>query len=80
MDDEAFLARLADEAGTAVISAGETAAVLDLARVVAHGVRRRLAPLTAYALGLALSADAGPAEREARVRSVIAQVQDLTGD
>lgn len=80
MDDEVFLGRLADEAGTAVISAGEADAVLDLARVVAHGVRRRLAPLTAYALGLALSGDADPAEREARVRSVSALVEDLEVD
>jgi hypothetical protein len=77
MDDEAFLARMADEAGTAAISAGEIDAVLDLARVVAHGVQRRFAPLTAYALGLALAADGDPREREARVRGLINHVEDL---
>lgn len=77
MDEETFLARLAEEAGTAVISAGEAQAVLDLARVVAHGVQRRFAPLTAYALGLALSADGEPAEREVRVRALTALVQEL---
>lgn len=77
MDEETFLARLAEEAGTAVISAGEAEAVLDLARVVAHGAQRRFAPLTAYALGLALSADAEPHEREVRVRALTALVGDL---
>jgi len=77
MDEEAFLARLAEEAGTAVISAGEAEAVLDLARVVAHAVQRRFAPLTAYALGLALSADGEPEEREGRVRALTALVEEL---
>lgn len=77
---ESFFVRLADAAGTALISAGEADAVLDLARVVAHGIERRYAPLTAYALGLALHADADPVAREARVRAVIDVIHEMTRD
>ncbi len=41
------------------LSDDEVAAVLDLARVVAHGVERKAAPLVSYSLGQVLgSADA----------------------
>lgn len=39
----------------------EAALVLDLAREIAHGTERRFAPLTAYALGLAVGAAAAGA-------------------
>lgn len=65
----------------------EAALVLDLARDVAHGTERRFAPLTAYALGLAVgaaAADGAPGaegrlvsreHREAFLRSQVAALQ-----
>ena len=51
----AFAAALADLGGTPVqhgpLGPGETAAILRLAREVAHGVERRYAPLAAYLAG-----------------------------
>jgi hypothetical protein len=44
-----------------------TAAVLDLAREVAHNVLRPGAPVTAYLLGLAVGRGADPAEAAARL-------------
>lgn len=41
------------------------ALVLDLSRVVAHGVRRPAAPVTAYLLGLAVGRGADPAQAAA---------------
>lgn len=76
---ESFFARLADAAGTVPITPAEADAVLDLARVVAHGTERRYAPLTAYAVGLALGPDVDPVGREARVRAVIDVVHELSG-
>lgn len=78
-DLETFFARLAAQAGTAVLDAGEAAAVLDLTRVVAHEAERRYAPLTAYVLGLVLEPGMPPAEREQRAREVTDIVRRLTG-
>jgi hypothetical protein len=80
LDGEAFLTRLAAEAGTKAISPAEVDAVLDLARVVAHTVERRLAPLSAYTAGLALAGEADPATRAAHVRALIVAVEALTGE
>lgn len=44
-----------------------TAAVLDLAREVAHNVLRPGAPVTAYLLGLAVGRGADPGEAAARL-------------
>jgi hypothetical protein len=44
-----------------------TAAVLDLAREVAHNVLRPGAPVTAYLLGVAVGRGADPAEAAARL-------------
>lgn len=75
-----FFDRLAAQAGTARIADDEVTAVLDLARIVAHGTERRFAPLAAYAVGLGLPADTRPAERAEHVRNVIAAVQRLVDD
>ncbi|MBA3373435.1 MAG: molybdopterin-guanine dinucleotide biosynthesis protein [Euzebyaceae bacterium] len=77
---ERFLSALAEEAGTPPVGADEAAAVLDLARVTAHLQQRRFAPLTTYALGLAIGttdASADPLARVARIREVIAVVEGL---
>lgn len=46
----------------------ETDLILDLARAVAHGTERRFAPLTAYALGVAVGREVGEAAGEAAPR------------
>jgi hypothetical protein len=57
----------------------ETEAVLDLARVAAHAVERKAAPLVCFSVGLAL-ADLGPAERLAALDAIIAAIEaDLGG-
>jgi hypothetical protein len=82
MDDdarlEAFFADLAARTGTAPVTAEEAAELLDLARVVAHTVERKYAPLATYAAGLALDPDLPPDERTARIRAVKDAVADLT--
>lgn len=74
---ERFFSRLADEAGTPSLTAGEAAEVLDLTRVVAHQVERRLAPLTSYALGVSLDPRLTAEERTARVRALVEVVKRL---
>lgn len=76
-DFEGFLADLTAEAGIPTLDAGEAAAVLDLTRVVAHQVERRLAPLTAYALGLALDPSLPPAARAQQARDLTETVRRL---
>jgi hypothetical protein len=46
----------------------ETDLVLDLAREVAHGTERRFAPLTAYALGVAVGQQLGERAGDAEPR------------
>lgn len=76
-DLERFFTRLAGEAGTPALGAEEARQVLDLTRVVAHEVERRLAPLTAYALGLALDTAMPPAERARQARALVEAVRRL---
>lgn len=79
MDDDARLERfftdLAAEAGTAPVTAAEAEELLDLARVVAHTVERKYAPLATYAAGLALDADLDPGDRATRIREIKRTVQ-----
>lgn len=74
MEDEArleqFFEELAGRAGTAPVSAAEADELLDLARVVAHTVERKYAPIATYAAGLALTTASRPEERAARVRAI----------
>lgn len=58
----------------------ETDLILDLAREVAHGTERRFAPLTAYALGVAVGQKLGDGanESEARQDALRALVVALT--
>lgn len=46
----------------------ETDLVLDLARDVAHGTERRFAPLTAYALGVAVGTQLGEGASDSAAR------------
>lgn len=82
MEDDARLARffadLAEIAPNAPITATEAGELLDLARVVAHRVERRFAPLTTYAAGLALDGDQPTEQRAARIRRVREAAEALT--
>ena len=70
MDD--WIDRLAEELGEAGVTPAETAAVLRLARDVAHRVERRLAPVSTYLAGVhaGRAAAAGGARAEALARAV----------
>lgn len=74
MDEDArlerFFTELAESADTAPVTAEEASELLDLARVVAHTVERKYAPLATYAVGLALDPSSEPRERAARIRAV----------
>ncbi len=77
---ERFLNALAEAAGTPSVGPDEATALLDLARVTASRTQRRFAPLTAYALGLAIGAGDAPADalgRTSRIREVIGIVERL---
>lgn len=45
----------------------DTDLVLDLARVVAHGIERRAAPVTTYLLGIAVGRGSDPEEAAAKL-------------
>ena len=79
-DLQRFFADLATHAGTAPINPAEAQAVLDLARVVAHGSQRRYAPVAAYAAGLAIGVGTDPDQRAERLRAVTAAVQQQADD
>lgn len=72
-----FFTWLAERVGTAPLDEEEVTLVLRLAKVVADWSERRHAPLAAYAVGLAIGADAP--ERIARLREVLAAVEALAG-
>ncbi len=50
---------LAKQLGVRPLSADETAVLLDAAREVAHGIERRVTPLSAFLLGSAVAAAEG---------------------
>lgn len=72
-----FLLALAEAAGTPRLAGDEATAVLALTREVAHGAERRLAPLAAYAAGLAIGAATDPVERAAQVRTITEAARPL---
>lgn len=59
------------ELGLEPLSAGEQAAILDLARDVAHNVARPGAPLTAFLLGVAVGRGADMEEARARLVALV---------
>jgi hypothetical protein len=61
------------------LSEEETTAVLDLARVVAHSVERKAAPLVCFSLGRAL-ADVDADARMARIRNVISSIETVANE
>lgn len=79
MDEEIAFTDLAELLGVEDLSAEEQAAVLDLAKVVAHTSVRRYAPLVAYALGRTIDDDGDDAGRIAAIRAMITRVQRGAG-
>lgn len=73
----AFRVAFAKAAGTPPLADDEATAVLALTREVAHGAERRLAPLAAYAAGLAIGAATDPVERAAQVRAITEAARPL---
>jgi hypothetical protein len=74
MDD--WLDRFADALAVARLGPAEVDAVLDLARVVAHGTERRNAPLATFLAGRASAGREGGGEAAA----ALAVAQGLLGD
>ena len=67
-----WLDAFADAVGVARTTADDRAAVLDLARVVAHGTGHRAdAPVAAYVAGLAAAAGLVPADALARAEQLL---------
>ena len=56
------------------VAAGEIEAVLELARVAAHGSERRAAPVTTYLAGLVLGG-AAPEAREAFLDDLVVRLE-----
>lgn len=56
-DSRDWLAEVALDLGLAPLEDDEVAALLDLARDVAHATERRFAPLTCFLVGLAVAGD-----------------------
>lgn len=75
-----FFAELTERAGTPKLGAEEAEELLRLARVVAHRVERRFAPLSTYLAGVLVgqSADvADPLARVERLRALRASVEEI---
>lgn len=54
-------------------------ALLDVARVVAHSVERKMTPLTAFLIGLAAGRQAGSADVDALCRRVMDMARSWDG-
>jgi hypothetical protein len=73
-----WLDRLADEVGVERLSRQELGAILKLTREVAHSVERRLAPLSAFVLGVAVGRrTAGGVSRDVAFDGAVSAAQGL---
>jgi uncharacterized protein DUF6457 len=73
-----WLDRLAEALGEDLLTGEEVGAILKLAREVAHGVERKLAPASAYAIGVAVGrASARGADRREALRRAVATAATL---
>lgn len=66
---DAWTARVVDELG--VEQTVDVELVLDLAKVVAHGIVRPAAPLTTYLLGIAVGRGADPVQAARQVSRLL---------
>lgn len=76
---DGWLERYAEMLGVAPLTEDEVAALLDLARDVAHGAERRFAPLSTFLAGVAAGAE-GSDDRPATIRRALADAEELLGD
>jgi Domain of unknown function (DUF6457) len=75
---EAWIDQLAEALGEDVLTPGETASLLEVAREVAHRVERRITPLSTFLLGLAAGrSQAGGASRSEALQAVLDTVRSL---
>ncbi len=77
---DAWLALLGSQPGMPGVAIDREAerALLDLTRVAAHRSERIAGPITAYLVGLAL-ADVRPADRAARIRTLVSRLEEEPG-
>ncbi|MEV0132170.1 DUF6457 domain-containing protein [Dactylosporangium sp. NPDC050688] len=66
-----WIAQACEELGLAPLTTAEQAAILDLARDVAHNVARPGAPLTAFLLGVAVGRGADLEATRARLVALV---------
>lgn len=71
----AWIDDLARRLGEEPLSPEEVAALLEVARDVAHGVERRVTPLSAFLAGLAVSRRDGIDGRRAAIDAVLADLR-----
>jgi hypothetical protein len=73
-----WLENLAQELGEEALTPQETSAILRLARDVAHGVERKLAPLSTYLVGVAVGRRlVGGASRDDAFQEAVRATLDL---
>jgi hypothetical protein len=78
MADDDWLRQLTESLGDPALSREETGAILRLARDVAHGVERTLAPLSAFAVGIYLGRRTSEgASRKEALREALAVASTL---
>ena len=74
---DAWIDRLARALGEEPLSASEVERLLGTARDVAHGVERRVTPLSAFLAGIAVGRRPASESRDVALARVLGQVQDL---
>jgi hypothetical protein len=75
---EGWIDRLASAFGQEPASAGETSDILSIARDVAHGVERRITPVSTYLLGIAVGRRmAGGSRRSDALAASVAELRAI---
>ena len=76
---DGWLERYAAALQVSPLTEDEVAALLDLARDVAHGAERRFAPLSTFLAGVA-AGQGDPGARAASLRDAVRSAEDLLED
>lgn len=74
---DAWIDRLAQTLGEDPLGAPEVEALLETARDVAHGVERRVTPLSAFLAGIAVGRRPATESRDVALARVLAEVRRL---
>jgi Domain of unknown function (DUF6457) len=75
---EAWIDQLAEALGEDVLGPRETAALLEVAREVAHRVERRITPLSTFLMGMAAGrSQAGGASRSQALQTALDTARSL---